>query len=49
MVSGIGPKDTLAQYGIDVLSDRPGVGQNMWVCRVFNRLLRWLCYVVPAQ
>ena len=31
MVSGIGPKDTLSQFNIEVLSDLPGVGQNMWV------------------
>ena len=30
MVSGIGPKDTLDALDIPVLSDRPGVGQNMW-------------------
>ena len=30
MVSGIGPADTLRANGIDVLVDRPGVGQNMW-------------------
>ncbi|KAI1799056.1 putative GMC oxidoreductase [Daldinia bambusicola] len=29
MVSGIGPKDTLEKYGIEVLQDSPGVGQNM--------------------
>ncbi|XXH04087.1 hypothetical protein Hte_010498 [Hypoxylon texense] len=29
MVSGIGPKDTLQQHGIEVLQDSPGVGQNM--------------------
>ncbi|KAI1175021.1 GMC oxidoreductase [Nemania sp. FL0916] len=29
MVSGIGPKDTLTQNGIEVLQDSPGVGQNM--------------------
>ncbi|KAI0542542.1 hypothetical protein GGR58DRAFT_510210 [Xylaria digitata] len=29
MVSGIGPKDTLEQNGIEVLHDSPGVGQNM--------------------
>lgn len=30
MVSGIGPGDTLTQLGIPILSDLPGVGQNMW-------------------
>lgn len=30
MVSGIGPADTLETYGIEVLSNLPGVGQNMW-------------------
>ncbi|KAK4182775.1 putative GMC oxidoreductase [Podospora australis] len=30
MVSGIGPRDQLAANGITVLSELPGVGQNMW-------------------
>lgn len=30
MVSGIGPAETLESNGIEVLADRPGVGQNMW-------------------
>lgn len=30
MVSGIGPQATLHQYGIQVLKDLAGVGQNMW-------------------
>lgn len=30
MVSGVGPKATLEEYNIEVLADRPGVGQNMW-------------------
>lgn len=30
MVSGIGPADVLQRYGIKVLVDLPGVGQNMW-------------------
>ena len=30
MVSGIGPAATLREHGIDVLADKPGVGQNMW-------------------
>lgn len=29
MVSGIGPAQTLEQFGIPVIADRPGVGQNM--------------------
>ena len=31
MVSGVGPAVTLEKYGIDVVSDLPGVGQNEWV------------------
>ncbi|KAH2804908.1 hypothetical protein KXW38_000762 [Aspergillus fumigatus] len=30
MVSGVGPADTLAEHGIDIVQDAPGVGQNMW-------------------
>jgi choline dehydrogenase len=30
MVSGVGPASTLQSYGIQVVSDLPGVGQNMW-------------------
>jgi choline dehydrogenase-like flavoprotein len=30
MVSGIGPAATLQNNGIEVLADRPGVGQNVW-------------------
>ncbi|KAK1827604.1 putative GMC oxidoreductase [Podospora conica] len=30
MVSGIGPRSQLEAHGISVLSDLPGVGQNMW-------------------
>lgn len=33
MVSGIGPKPELEKFNIPVGSDRPGVGQNMWVSR----------------
>jgi len=29
MLSGIGPKDQLDEYGIDVLQDTPGVGANL--------------------
>lgn len=32
MVSGIGPKEILDGMNIPVLSDRSGVGQNLWVC-----------------
>lgn len=31
MVSGIGPRQTLERHGIPVISDLPGVGQNLWV------------------
>lgn len=30
MVSGIGPGPTLKRYGIQLISNLPGVGQNMW-------------------
>lgn len=30
MVSGIGPRETLEQHEIEVIANRPGVGQNMW-------------------
>ena len=30
MVSGIGPQATLQRYGIQVIKDLAGVGQNMW-------------------
>lgn len=30
MVSGIGPAETLQENGIEVIADRPGVGQGMW-------------------
>lgn len=29
MVSGVGPAETLEQFGIPVIADRPGVGQNL--------------------
>lgn len=30
MVSSIGPKAALNKFGIEVVKDLPGVGQNMW-------------------
>ncbi|CAG8895711.1 unnamed protein product [Penicillium egyptiacum] len=30
MVSGIGPPDQLKEHGINIIANRPGVGQNMW-------------------
>ena len=36
MVSGIGPKSTLQQLDIPVLSNLPGVGQNMWDHLLFS-------------
>ncbi|KIM96648.1 GMC oxidoreductase [Oidiodendron maius Zn] len=38
MVSGIGPQATLKALGIPVLSDLPGVGQNLWDPVFFNVL-----------
>ncbi len=38
MVSGVGPAESLNQHGIDVISDLPGVGQNMEVSIVFIQL-----------
>ena len=29
MLSGIGPADHLKEHGIDIVADRPGVGQNL--------------------
>ena len=37
MVSGIGPRETLQQYDIPVISDLPGVGQNMWDHLLFGQ------------
>lgn len=36
MVSGVGPSETLNKHGIEVIADRPGVGQNMSVCKNFK-------------
>lgn len=30
MLSGIGPKDQLQQFGIPIVHESPGVGQNLW-------------------
>ena len=30
MVSGVGPQSTLERFGIPVVANRPGVGQNLW-------------------
>jgi choline dehydrogenase len=30
MVSGVGPKETLQKFDIDVIANRAGVGQDMW-------------------
>ncbi|MDE2843927.1 MAG: mycofactocin system GMC family oxidoreductase MftG [Chloroflexota bacterium] len=30
MLSGIGPRDQLEQFGIEVLQEAPGVGQSLW-------------------
>ncbi|KAL4933704.1 GMC family oxidoreductase [Aspergillus undulatus] len=36
MVSGIGPKRTLQHFGISVIKDLPGVGQNLWDHALFG-------------
>jgi len=36
MVSGIGPEATLKQFGIPVISNLQGVGQNLWVSRTLH-------------
>ncbi|KAL4784153.1 hypothetical protein BJX76DRAFT_233212 [Aspergillus varians] len=36
MVSGIGPRDTLQSHGIPIISDLPGVGQNLWDHAMFG-------------
>ncbi|APA10037.1 hypothetical protein sscle_05g048070 [Sclerotinia sclerotiorum 1980 UF-70] len=36
MISGVGPKSTLNQYNIPIISELPGVGQNMWDHVVFG-------------
>lgn len=36
MVSGVGPKATLEKHNIPIVTDRPGVGQNMWVSSMPN-------------
>ena len=40
MVSGVGPADTLGQLGIPIVSESGGVGQGMWVCEIYGRILQ---------
>lgn len=40
MVSGIGPKATLQQHGIQVIKELAGVGQNMWDHVLFGTIRR---------
>lgn len=49
MVSGIGPKETLEKFGIQILVDAPGVGQGMEVCPVWLAAGTWLihCRTIP--
>lgn len=39
MVSGVGPKSTLAKHNISVVADRPGVGQNLRVGLDYRSLM----------
>ncbi len=41
MLSGIGPRDQLEQFGIPVVHEAPGVGQNLW-----NHAITTLAYQV---
>ncbi|KAF2676342.1 GMC oxidoreductase [Lentithecium fluviatile CBS 122367] len=38
LLSGIGPASTLSEYSIPIISDLPGVGQNLWDQIFFNVL-----------
>lgn len=40
MVSGIGPRQTLENYNISVISDLPGVGQDLWDQPLFGPVYR---------
>jgi choline dehydrogenase len=44
MVSGVGPAATLAEFDIEVISDLPGVGQNMW-----DHIFYGMVYPVPVE
>lgn len=53
MVSGIGPKETLQKYNIPLISEREGVGKNMWDHVFFGPsyqidLDSWGLYTDPA-
>lgn len=46
MVSGVDPSATLSKYGINVVSDLSGVGQNDWVsanCPKKSLMTWWKC------
>lgn len=49
MVSGVGPKATLSKVGIDVVSDLPGVGQNMMVRLRASRCLFYQCLTMEIK
>lgn len=36
MVSGVGPRATLERFGIPIVKELPGVGENMWVSERSN-------------
>ncbi|KAF2135598.1 GMC oxidoreductase [Aplosporella prunicola CBS 121167] len=47
MVSGVGPRETLEEFDIPVVADRPGVGQNMWDHILFGP--SWRVDVITAS
>lgn len=53
MVSGVGPRDTLEGLNIPVISELPGVGQNMWDHVMFGSTHevngKWFCQTYTSK
>lgn len=57
MVSGVGPRQIMEEHGIEIVSELPGVGQNLWdsplfvtlVCKLTYLLLRCLLTIPPLR